>query len=486
MYFNYKIIIRIVGMISFIIGIAMIPSLLLAYYYGEKEAGEAFIKSILLAVSIGLIIRLTIFPASSQIKIRDGFLIAAICWFAASALGAFPFLLSGVSQSYLDAFFESVSGFTTTGTTIINNYQEIPKAVIFWRSLSHWLGAMGILVLAISLLPALGIGGLMIASVETPGLTIEKTKARISDSAKMLYLVYITFTLAEVALLKIGGLSYFDAFTHTFTSISTGGTLIYANGIQHFNSLYVEIVISLFHIIASINFVLLYKLFKGKWREFIKDYELRTFIAILFVATILISFNLWFSNSYEDLASSIRHAFFQSASFLSTAGNATSDFTIWPSFSQMILLCLMLIGGCSVSTAGSLKVIRVMIVFKLIVRGMYKRLHPNAVVGIKIGTRVIPSEIVSKVSSFTILYLTVLVFSSILLSLENHDLLTTISAVVSTMSNTGIGLGIIGHDGNFRIFSEFSRLYLSFLMIAGRLEFIAVIMLLSPSFWKAE
>lgn len=486
MYLNYKIIMKIVGIISIIIGIAMVPSLMVAYYYGEKEAWEAIIKSILLAIVIGVIIRLSIRPTSSQIKIRDGYLIAALCWFVASALGAFPYLFSGVSPSYLDAFFESVSGFTTTGSTIIDNFHEIPKAIIFWRSLSHWLGAMGILVLAISLLPALGIGGLMIASVETPGPTVEKTNTRISDSAKMLYLVYISFTMIEVALLKMGGLSFFDALTHTFTSISTGGTFIYANGIKHFNSLYVEIVLSFFHIIASISFVLFYKLFKGKWREFIKDYELRVFIAILSATTVLITFNLWFSNSYESLGSSIRYAFFQTASFISTAGNATADFTIWPSFSQMILLCLMLIGGCSASTAGSVKVIRIMIIFKLIVRGMYKRLHPNAVVGIKIGTKVIPPVIVSRASSFTILYLTILILSSILLSLENHDLLTTISAVVSAMSNTGIGFGIIGHDGNFGIFSEASRLYLSILMIAGRLELFAVIMLLSPSFWKAK
>ena len=486
MYFNYKVIIRIAGIISVIIGIAMIPSLIAAYYYGEKETGEAFIKSILLAFAIGGITRLSIQSASSQIRIRDGYLIAAVCWFAASALGAFPYLFSEILPSYLDAFFESVSGFTTTGVTIIDNYHEMPKAIIFWRSLSHWLGAMGILILAISLLPALGIGGLTIANVEAPGPTVEKMNAHISDSAKILYIVYIAFTLIEIILLKLGGLNFFDALTHTLTSISTGGTQIYPNGIRYFNSLYVEIIIIYFNLIASVNFVLYHKLFKGKWREFIKDHELRTFLAILSAATVLIAFNLWFSNSYESLGSSVRHAFFQAASFISTCGNSTADFTIWPSFSQMILLCLMFIGGCSTSTAGSMKVIRIVIIFKLIARGVHKRLHPNAVAGIKIGTKVIPSEIVSRVSSFTLLYFSIFIISSMLLSLENYDLLTTISAVASAMSNTGIGFGVIGHDGNFGIFSEASRLYLSILMIAGRLELFAVIMLLSPSFWKAK
>ncbi|MDD4122536.1 MAG: potassium transporter TrkG, partial [Eubacteriales bacterium] len=394
MYFNFRIILKIVGVISFIMAIAMVPSLIFAYNYGEQDAGIAFFKSIILAVTIGGAIRIFVRPTSSMIKMRDGYLIAAVCWLAASILGAFPYMLSGITPSYIDAFFESVSGFTTTGATIINDFQDIPKAILFWRALSHWLGAMGILILAISLLPALGIGGLMIANAEVPGPTLEKMTTRISDSARMLYTIYIAFTLIEIILLKLGGLSYFDAMTHTFSSISTGGTALYQDGIAHFNSLYVEIVVTFFHIVASVNFVLYHKFFKGKWREFAKDNELRVFMAILFTSTLLITLNLWYSGIYDSFGSSLRNSAFNSVSIMSTTGSSIADYTLWPSFSQMMLLYLMIIGGCSSSTSGALKVARIIIIFKLIVRGMYKRLHPNAVVSVKLGGKTISAETV--------------------------------------------------------------------------------------------
>lgn len=486
MSFNYKVIIKIEGIVSIIIGISMIPSVLVAYYYGEIATGLAFIKSILLALTVGIIVLIAVKPSSNGIKIRDGYLIAALCWFIASAIGAFPYFFSGVIPSYIDAIFESISGFTTTGATIIDDLPGTPKAIQFWRSFSHWLGAMGILILTISLLPALGIGGLKIASAEAPGPTVEKMSTRISDSARILYQMYLSFTLIEIILLMLGGLNLFDSLIHTFSSVGTGGLSNYAKGIAHFDSFFVEFVVMLFSIIASINFVLYHQILKGKWREFLKDKELQTFIIILTASALMVGINLWTSGTYGSLTQSVRYSMFQTASFMSTSGFAIADYTLWPSFSQMILFCLMFIGGCSASTCGSIKVVRVMIVFKLIVRGMYKRLHPNAVVPVKIGSKTISAETVSRVSSFTILYFTLFIFSALLLSLENHDLLTTITAVAGSLSNTGMGMGLLGPEGNFSIFSQPSRLYLGILMIAGRLELFAIIMLLSPSFWRAR
>ncbi len=486
MSFNYKVILKIIGMISIIIGIAMVPSVIIAYYYGEKAVGVAFIQSILLAMAIGSIILIVVRPSTNILKMRDGYLIAALCWLAASVIGAFPYLFSGIIPSYVDALFESISGFTTTGSTIISDLSAAPKAIQFWRSFSHWLGAMGILILAISLLPALGIGGLLIARAEAPGPTVEKMTTRISDSSRILYKMYVSLTLIQIILLLLGGMNLFDSMIHAFSSIGTGGLSNYAKGISHFDSFFIEFVIILFSIVASINFVLYHHILEGKWREFFKDWELRTFLIILAVSTLLITLNLWAFGTYDSLGLTIRHSLFQTTAFISTSGFAITDYTYWPSFSQMLLFCLMFIGGCSASTCGSIKVIRVMIIFKLIVRGMYKRLHPNAVVPVKIGSKTISAETVSKVSSFVILYFTIFVFSCLLLSLEGYDLLTTISAVASALSNTGMGFGLLGPDGNYSIFSQASRLYLGILMIAGRLELFAIIMLLSPSFWRAR
>lgn len=486
MSFNGKIIIRIFGIISVIIGVSMTLPLLVAFYYGEKETGFAFVKSMSLALFTGLFIMAFVKPESSALKIRDGYLIAAISWFIASAFGALPYTFSGVIPSFGDAFFESVSGFTTTGATMIEDLSTMPKAIQFWRSYSHWLGAMGILILAISLLPALGISGLKIASAEAPGPTVEKMSTRISDSARKLYTMYISLTLIEVFLLMLGGLNLFDSLIHTFGSIGTGGLSNYKGGISYFDSFYVEFVIIFFSTIASVNFVLYNLLLIGKWREFFQDVELRTFLSIQFSATLLVALDLWLSGTYGSFGLAGRNSFFQASAFLSTSGYAIDDYTLWPSFSQIVLFCLMIIGGCSASTCGSMKVIRIIILFKLIIRGMYKRLHPNAVIPVRLGSRIISAETVSKVTSFSILYFTIFVISILIISLENYDLLTTISGAASALSNTGLGMGLLGPGGTYDIFSLPTRLYMAVLMIAGRLELFTIIMLISPSFWRAR
>lgn len=486
MSFNYKVIVKIIGIISVIIGISMMSPLLVAYIYGEIDVFFAFLKSIIIALVVGLLIMIFVKPDSSELRIRDGYMIAAICWLIASAFGAFPYMFSGVIPSYAEAYFESVSGFTTTGATIIGDFSVMPKAIQFWRSFSHWLGAMGILILAISLLPALGIGGLKIASAEAPGPTVEKMSTKISDSARKLYVMYLSFTLIEVVLLMIGGLNLFDSLIHTFGSIGTGGLSNYRNGISHFDNFYIEFIIILFSTVASINFVLYNMLLRGKWKDFIKDNELRVFLSILFSSTVLIALNLWLTGTYESIGLSARNSLFQATAFMSTSGYAIADYTLWPSFCQMILFCLMLIGGCSASTCGSIKVIRIMIVFKLIKRGMYKRLHPNAVVPVKIGDKTISAETVSKVTSFTIMYFTIFILSSLIISLEGYDLMTTLSATASSLSNTGLGMSLLGPNGNYSIFTLPTRLFLALLMIAGRLELFTIIMLISPSFWRAR
>ncbi len=486
MYFNYKILVKVLSTISIIIGTAMLPSVVIARHYQEKAAETAFLITMVTAIGLGAIILASVKTKSADVKIRDGYLIAALCWFVASGVGAFPYLLSGVIPCYGDAFFEAVSGFTTTGATVIEDLSAIPKSMQFWRALSNWLGAIGILILAISLLPALGIGGLKLLSAEAPGPTVEKLGTRITDTAKKLYLIYILLTAIEVLLLLFGGLNFLDALIHALGSMGTGGMSSYSSNIAQFTTPFIEFIVIFFGFLASINFVLYNHLLEGRWKAFFKDRELYTFVVILIAALLLITMNLWFSGTYESIGESLRFASFQAVAFMTTSAYVTADYTLWPSFSQILLLCLVLIGGCSASACGSMKVLRVMILFKLIVRGTYKRLHPNAVYPVKIGGKIISAETVSKVSSFTFVYFTVLVFSCLVVSLENYDLLTTISTVVAALSNTGLAFGELGPADNFAIFSQPTRIYLSLVMIAGRLELFAIIMLLSPSFWRAR
>ncbi|MGI6731462.1 MAG: TrkH family potassium uptake protein [Anaerovoracaceae bacterium] len=486
MSFNFPIMNKVFGTISTIIGASMIPSLAVALIYRENYVAKAFIITIIPIMVLGI----TLFRISTwknqNLKIRDGFLIVTAGWILASLLGAIPYILSGVIPSFIDAFFESVSGFTATGATILDNVSAIPKSLLFWRSFCHWLGGMGILVLLISILPALGISGLKILKAETPGPTLEKMSTRMSNSARITYIIYLSFSVIEFVLLRIGGLSIFDSFIHTFGSISTGGLSNYRDGVAHFNSPYIEAIIIIFSILASINFTLYHHVMKGRWKEFFKDKELQIFLAIIGSSVILIFANLSLSGTYTSLWDSLRFAFFQASAFISTSGYSTANYSLWPTFSQMILFTLMFIGGCSASTAGSIKVIRVTVLFQLIKRGFYKRLHPYAVYPIKLGGKTISSETVTGVTTFTILYFSVFIISALVLSVDGHDLVTTLSAAAGALSNTGLGLGLLSPEGTYSIFSSPIRLYLSFLMIAGRLELYTIILLLTPSFWRYD
>lgn len=482
--FNNRIIMKVMGAIMAMIGIAMLPSLLIALAYQETNLAYAFLQTMIPCLGIGLFLMMRSRPESSTLKIRDGYLIATCTWILASVIGALPYVLSGVMPNFIDAFFESVSGFTATGATVIDDLSAVPKSLLFWRAFCHWLGGMGILVLAISLLPALGIGGYKLASAEAPGPTMEKMSSKMADSAKILYLIYLFFTLLEIFLLYLGGMNLFDATLHTFSSISTSGLSSYSDGIAHFNSLYLELIIGLFSVLGSINFLLYYHLIWRRWREFFSDAELRAFLLILASAICIITLNLKLSGTISAWGQSLRYAIFQSASFISTSGCSITDYTLWPSFSQIILFCLMLIGGCSASTSGSLKVVRFLILLKLARRGLYRFLHPNAIVPIKLGGKTIPSDTVVKVNGFTIVFFVVFIVTALVISFDNHDLVTTLSASAAMISNTGAGLSLLGPGGTFSIFSLFSRLFLSFVMIAGRLEFFTFLLFFTPAFWK--
>lgn len=480
---NYKSLIRASGLIFTVLGVAMILPFIVSIAYHEQIAGYAFLKTLLVSLTLGLIILWKVKPVHSVVKIRDGLLVVALCWILASLIGAMPYLLSGATPNFIDAFFESTSGFTTTGATLFTNVAALPKALLFWRSFTHWLGGLGILVFAISILPALGIGSQRIARNKTSGPTLEKSISIITDSTKHLYLLYIAFTILAIFFLKLGGLSFYDTVVHAFSSMGTGGLSNYSNGIAHFDTVYVQTIMTIFSLLASINFVMYHHLIRGNWKTCLQDAEFKAFLIILCSVIVLITLNLWSNGTYGNVQTAFKHAFFQSSSFMSTSSYASANYTLWPTFCQMLLFMLLFIGGCSASTCGSIKVIRVLVLIKLIARGLNKRLHPTAVVPVKVSGQTISSERISGITNFLLLYFAVFVISVIVISIDNLDMTTTISASAAALSNTGMGMGLIGPAGSFQVFSAPVRLYLSFLMLVGRLELFTIILLLTPSFW---
>ncbi|WP_324824393.1 TrkH family potassium uptake protein [Sinanaerobacter sp. ZZT-01] len=486
MVLNYKLILKVDAAIGILLAVAMIPSLIVSLLYNETDAAVAFARCIAPMLLLGSFAVYKIRPTTSTLHMRDGFLIVASSWILASIFGSVPFLLSHTIPSFVDAFFETASGFSTTGSTILTNIELLPKGILFWRSFTHWLGGMGILVFAIALLPALGIGGQRIIRAETPGPTLDKLSPKISDTARILYSMYFGMTLLEVILLCLGGVSLYDSLVHTFGTVGTGGLSSYNDSIAHFNSIYVDIVITIFMVLAGINFNLYYLLLQKRIKDFFSDYELRGYLLIIGIATILIALNLWFTKTYDTIGESLRYSVFQAASITTTTGYGTADFNLWPTFSKMVLFLLMFVGGSSSSTGGGVKVIRVLILLKLIRRGIYRKLHPRAIVPVKIQGRSIPSDTVSGITSFAVLYVCLLLFGSLVISLENFDMMTSISSVAACLGNIGPGFELVGPSSNYSMFSDFSKMFLSFYMLIGRLELFTIILLFSKLFWNPD
>lgn len=481
---NWNIILRISGGLFIVISAAMIPSSLVSYIYNEPETALAFTKTIIPSMIIGGLLILVTKPGTGRIKVREGYIIVALCWILSSLIAAVPFVISGEIPSLVDAFFETCSGFSTTGASILTDIEALSKGLLFWRSFTHWLGGMGILIFAIALLPSLGINGQAIAKAEAPGPTLDKITPKLSDTAKMLYLLYLGFTLAITILLKAGGLSLYDSLVHAFGTIATGGFSIYNDSIAHYDSAYVDMVLALFMVIAGVNFNLYFILFRHGIRNFFRDLELRFFLFLVLTITLLVGINLFAANTYENLLDSLRYSFFQIATIISTTGYVTGDFDLWPTFSKILLLVLMLIGGSSSSTSGGMKVIRILVIFKFIKRGIARRLHPTAIVQLKVGSKVMPIDTISAIASFIFLYIMTIFISTILISMEGNSPMTNFSAVIACLGNIGPGFDQVGAVMNYGFFSDPSKLLLSFLMLAGRLELFTIIMLLSPRFWN--
>lgn len=484
MNFRFRTLMKLVGCLLMIVGISMFPSMLCAAVQGQTRLSLIFLSCGILTGTGGAILFRVIHPSRKRLTIRDGYLSAILAWILCSLAAMTPYLFSGVTRNIWDAFFESVADFTTTGATVLKIH--MPDALILWKAICHWMGGMGILIFMISILPMLGTGGQRIATAESPGPELLKLKPRMQDYSIVLYLIYVILTAAEWLLLWLGSkMNAFEALVNSLGSISTAGLFLHPDGIGYYHSLYVELIISIFTILSSINFVCYLHLAQRDFKNLFKNMELRIFLCMIAIGTLIVTVALRCSGTFHSIGSALRHAFFQVTAFATTSGFSMDNYNRWPTLCLAVFFLLLLIGGCAASTAGGIKVIRVGVMIKLIIRGFYRRRHPRAVRAVRLGETVISAQLASAVTSFILIYGVTFFLSAIILSLQGMDMTTTLSTTAGLMSTTGLNIGStpIGYLG---MYHPVLKLFMSLLMITGRLEMVAVLLLFFPSFWSPD
>jgi trk system potassium uptake protein TrkH len=480
---NYKLVLNILGKLLMIEALGLLLPLGVAVYYKE-ESMVAFIITICITFLTGFLLS-KIKIEKVKIKIKEGMAIVTFGWLFASLFGSLPFIISQSIPSFINAFFETVSGFTTTGATILDDIEVLPRGILFWRSFTHWIGGMGILVVAVAVLSAMGAGGFHVFRAESPGPVSDRIAPKIKDTAKILYTTYFIISLIELILLFSGGMSLYESAIHTFGTMGTGGFSSLNASIGGYSSTYIRIVITIFMVLAGANFSLYYAGFKGRWKEIYKNSELRLYLGIIFTCIVLITLNLHFS-MYHNLGKALSDSSFQVGSIITTTGYTTTDFDKWPTFSKAMLFALMFVGGSSGSTGGSIKIIRILTLIKLLKREFRKIFHPRAVMAVKIDNEPVKSDILSNISSFFILYLLIFIIGTILVSLEGIGLVGSAASVAATLGNIGPGFGFVGPTNTYSGFADATKILLSVFMLLGRLELFTVIAIFTPGFWKNE
>lgn len=481
---HYKLILKTIAIIQLVIAFFHMVCAGIAFYYNESEALMGFAVSITLLVGFGAFFIIFYRQTNpDNVSTKDGFLLVTLSWLAASLGGSLPFYISGAIPSYTDAFFETISGFSTTGASILTNIEGLPLSILFWRSLTHWLGGMGIVVLAVAILPLLGIGGMQLIKAEAPGPTVDKITPRITETAKYLWYIYVLFTVSETVLLMFGGMNLYDALTHTFGTVATGGFSTKNSSVSHFDSAYIDWVITIFMIFAGINFALHFKLLTGRFKSITKDSELKAYLAIIVIATLIITFSLS-GTVYDTFTESLRFAAFQVATFITTTGFATANYENWPSLAQIILFMLMFVGGCAGSTGGGIKVIRLVTLLKQGINEMKYLVHPRGIFVIRLSGQTVKKDIVYAVSGFFFLYIFLLLVVTMIVATSHADVLTAFTTALSTVGNIGPGFGMIGPTENYAFYPDYVKWVLSAAMIIGRLEIYTILVLFTPMFWK--
>ena len=423
-------------------------------------------------------------PKDSTIYGKDGFVIIACAWILWSVFGAIPFWISGAIPSYVDAFFETVSGFTTTGSTILTNIEAMPYGMNFWRSFTHWIGGMGVLVFVMVVVSLEDKNSMHLMRAEVPGPETDKIVPKARDTAKILYGMYLVLTVAEVIFLLAGGMPLYDSIIHSFSTAGTGGFSSWNQSIAHYDSVYIESVITIFMVLFGINFNMYYLILLKKVKAVLKNEEVRAYLGVIVGATALITVNI--VSQYGSVFKAFRYAAFQVASVITTTGFVTADFNLWPEFSKTVLLLLMIVGACAGSTGGGMKVSRILILLKSIKREIKRLLHPKSVNIVKVNHKKVKEETLQGVYVYLIAYIAIFIVSVLIVSLNNFDFITTFSGVLTTMNNVGPGLAGVGPVENFAAFSDLSKIVFTLDMLIGRLEIFPFLMLLSPDMWRRK
>ena len=479
---NFRIILNISGFLLILEGLFMGLAGCVSLIY-EEAAYPLFLSALITSIS-GLLLWYYNRNVSKSISKREGYIIVSMGWILFSLFGAIPFIISKSIPSYTDAFFETISGFTTTGASILNDIESLSHGDLFWRSITQWIGGMGIIVLSLAVLPLLGIGGMQLFVAEVPGLKPDKIHPRIKETAKRLWMIYCLFTLAETAMLWTGGMSLFDAVCHSFTTMATGGYSTKQDSIMHYNSPFIHYTISAFMIIAGANFTMSYFALKFDFKRIFRNEEFIFYLKLVFGFTIIFTISLFFLQKENTFEESFRHSLFQVSSIMTTTGYITTDYLQWTPFLVLLLFLIMFLGGSSGSTGGSIKTVRILLLLKNSYLELKRLIHPNAIITVRLNKHSVPQEIISNVLAFIVFYLIIFTFGTICMSVLGLDFESAMGAVAATLGNIGPGIGSVGPVENYAHIPDLGKWLLSFFMLVGRLELFTVIILFSPAFWK--
>jgi len=477
---HVRLVLRSLAVLILGLAISLLVSAGVSWLYNERLLPFLIPAGLCAVIGTGFILFLK--RDESTVRVQEGVLIVLSSWMVFCLFGLIPFLLMDQPVSFADALFETASGFTTTGSTIFSDVESLPYGILFWRSLTHWLGGMGIIVLAVAILPFFGIGGLQLIRAEAPGPDVERLRPRIAHTARLFWIIYVGLTVLEIILLYFGGLSLFDSVNHSFATLATGGFSTRNASIAAFGNPYVEWVVAVFMVLSGVNFAVYYRFFLKDFQRIIKDSELKAYLILFFSCVLITSFSLHRAGLYSDLGETLRYGSFQVATLMTSTGFATADYVLWPGLAQGILFLLLFVGGCVGSTSGGIKMFHVTVSLKAAVAELRRLRHPRAIIVPRMNSEPLRSPTILSVQGFIFLYLALVLISTIVVASGNIDLETSLTATLAAIGNIGPGFSRVGPVENFGFFPDYVKIWLSFVMIAGRLEIYTILILLIPRF----
>jgi trk system potassium uptake protein TrkH len=483
---NIKLIARILGSLLMVESMFILLTTIVALYYGETD-WQYFVVVGLVAAAVGGLGALWGKNASKQMGRREGSLIVTFIWILFSLVGLMPFWISGAIPSFVNAFFETMSGFTSTGATIMENIEQTSRSMLFWRAMTHWIGGLGIVVISLALLPMFGFSAMQLFSSESTGPTKDKLHPKIAETAKRLMLIYLILTVTLVLLLRVGGMGWFDSVCHSFSTIATGGFSTKQSSLAYWDSAYIHYVITIFMVLSGVNFSLYYYAFVGKFEKVRENEELRYYLLILVTFSLIIFFSLIDITEFITLRTTeenIRTAVFQISSIMTTTGFSTVDYMFWKPLTWVVIIMIMLIGGSAGSTSGGIKVVRIVIVFKYCYYEFKRMVHPNAVIPVMYNRSALKNDVVTRTLAFVLLYILLVFFGVFVLCVSGMGIMESIGGMITCLSTVGHGFGMVSPSGTFAEIPEFSKWFLSFVMLIGRLELFTVLILFTPVFWR--